>query len=100
MNDVIQSLWIGSHLTAMERLSITSFLEAGHPFHLYAYEDLANVPPGTIVKDGRSLLPESMIFRYTQHNSFGGFSNYFRNKLLLEAGGWWVDTDEIGTAHV
>ena len=32
---MIQSMWIGSRLSVMERLSIQSYLEQGHPFHLY-----------------------------------------------------------------
>lgn len=48
---VIQSLWIGGSLSVMEQLCITSFLKNGHPFHLYTYEDVKNIPDGTIVKD-------------------------------------------------
>ena len=29
------------------------------------------------------------------YKSFAGFSNFFRYKLLLEKGGWWVDTDVV-----
>ena len=34
-------------------------------------------------------------FRYRDHLSYAGFSNYFRYKLLLERGGWWVDLDTV-----
>ena len=33
--------------------------------------------------------------QYRDHDSYAGFSNYFRYTLLLERGGWWVDTDLI-----
>jgi hypothetical protein len=36
-----------------------------------------------------------MIFKYRDVDSYAGFSNYFRYKLLLERGGWWVDTDMV-----
>lgn len=94
-NKVIQGLWIGSELSAMERLSIASFLANGHEYHLYIYDDVRNVPEGTAVKDGNEILPASMIFRYEAQKSFSAFSNFFRYKLLLERGGWWADSDMV-----
>ena len=64
-------------------------------YHLYTYGYISNVPDGAIVKDGREILAESRIFQYRDHKSYSGFSNFFRYKLLLERGGWWVDTDTI-----
>jgi hypothetical protein len=95
MSDVIQGLWVGSKLSAMERISISSFLAHGHEYHLYAYDQVDGVPAGTIVKDASEILPSSQIFQYREHKSYSGFSNFFRYKLLLERGGWWVDTDLI-----
>lgn len=95
MSDPIQSLWIGERLSTMERLAVASFLANGHEFHLYVYSDVANIPPGTTVRDGNEILPSSMIFQYRDRPSYSGFSNYFRYKLLLDRGGWWVDTDLI-----
>jgi len=94
-NAVMQGLWIGTQLSTLERLSIASFLQNGHAYHLYTYGDVCNVPAGTIVKDGRDILPESRIFQYRDHKSYSAFSNFFRYKLLLEQGGWWVDTDTV-----
>jgi len=93
--DVIQSLWIGPRLSAMERLTIQSFLHNGHEFHLYVYDHVDGIPEGTTVCDGNEILPQSMIFVYRDHQSYSGFSNYFRYKLLLDRGGWWVDTDQV-----
>jgi hypothetical protein len=90
-----QGLWVGRRLSFMERLSIASFLHHGHEYHLYTYGPVEGVPEGAVVLDGGSILPESMIFQYREHASYAGFSNYFRYKLLLERGGWWVDTDTI-----
>ena len=92
---LIQSLWIGDRLSTMERLCVTSFLEHGHPFHLYVYDEVANVPTGAVVKDAAEILPRDKIFRYKEHDSVAGFANLFRYKLLLERGSFWVDTDEI-----
>jgi hypothetical protein len=90
----IQGLWVGDELSAMERLCILSFLQHRHPFRLYTYGAVRNIPPGTEIHDGNEILPRSAIFRYA-NGSFAGFANFFRYKLLLENGGWWVDLDTI-----
>jgi hypothetical protein len=95
VNRIVQGLWIGSDLSALEYLSISSFLANGHEYHLYTYGDVGNVPAGTVVKDGAEILPDSMIFQYRQHKSYSAFSNFFRYKLLLDRGGWWIDTDLV-----
>ena len=95
MSDVIQSLWIGPRLSTMERLSVLSFLDHGHEYHLYAYEDVAEIPRGAVVRDAREILPASAIFQYADYDTYSGFSNFFRYKLLVERGGWWVDTDVV-----
>ena len=94
-NKIIQSLWIGSELSVMEQLSISSFLINGHDYHLYVYDDLKNVPSGAVVMDASAILPSSRIFQYKKFPSYAGFANFFRYKLLLERGGWWADTDVI-----
>jgi hypothetical protein len=96
--DVVQSLWIGDRLGAMERLAIQSFLDHGHEFHLYCYDGVDGVPAGTTVRNGRDILPADRIFAYSEgfaKDSPAAFSNFFRYKLLLERGGWWVDTDVV-----
>jgi hypothetical protein len=98
MKVVIQSLWIGRPLSLIEQLSITSFLQNGHEYHLYCYGEVKNVPAGTTLRDGAEILPASEIFCYQQgpgKGSVAAFSNLFRYKLLLEKGGWWVDTDVV-----
>ncbi|MCH8962732.1 MAG: hypothetical protein IH820_15795 [Bacteroidetes bacterium] len=95
MNAIIQGLWVGSELSMMEQLSITSFLRHGHDYHLYVYGDVAHVPEGAVIRDGNAILPASMIFQYKHRKSYSGFSNYFRYKLLLENGGWWADMDIV-----
>src|SRR5215813_4517891 len=79
----------------MEQLSIASFLQNGHEYHLYVYDEVKNVPAGAVIKDASEILPASRIFQYKYQASYAGFANYFRYKLLLERGGWWVDTDVI-----
>jgi hypothetical protein len=91
----IQSLWVGPRLSVMEQVSIASFLHHGHEYHLFTYGPVEGLPAGAVLEDARSILPDSMIFQYRDHASYAGFSNYFRYKLLLERGGWWVDTDTV-----
>lgn len=102
MSNIIQGLWIGGELSVMEVLSIKSFLDNGHEYHLYTYGDVKNVPEGTIIKDGNEILPEKDIFTYQSgfgKGSYSAFSNYFRYMLLLLKGGWWVDTDMVSVKH-
>jgi hypothetical protein len=94
MNEVIQGLWIGGRLSTMERLCVRSFLCHGHKFHLYAYGPVENVPMGTCLRDASEILPAAAIFQY-ENGSYAGFANFFRYKLLLERGGWWVDMDTV-----
>ena len=98
---------IGARLSTLEQLSIQSFLDHGHAFHLYVYQDLDDPPPGTVLKDANEILPASEIFQYPDRKSVAAFANIFRYKLLLERGGWWADTDmvclrplELSDAHV
>lgn len=95
INKIIQGLWIGHELSLMEQLSISSFLQTGHDYHLYVYDDVKYVPAGTVIIDGNEMLPSSCIFQYKGRPSYAGFANFFRYKLLLELGGWWADTDTI-----
>ncbi|MCD7930759.1 MAG: hypothetical protein LUH15_04995 [Tannerellaceae bacterium] len=93
-NNPIQSLWVGTHLSSMEILCINSYLANGHEFHLYAYNEILNVPEGTIVKDASEIIPKKDMYV----DNFGGYvnlSNQFRFTMLYELGGWWVDMDTV-----
>ena len=82
----------------MEQLTIRSFLDKGHPFHLYTYADIDGIPAGTVVRSGEEILPAAEIFCYQRgfgKGSTSAFANGFRYKLLLERGGWWVDMDVV-----
>jgi len=100
-NPPIQSLWIGGKLSLMEQLTINSFINNGHEFHLYVYDEI-ETPINHLVKikDANEILDRKHIFSYKNYNQFGhgkgsvsGFSDIFRYKLLYEKGGWWVDMD-------
>lgn len=95
---VMQSLWIGTQLGDLQRLSIQSFLAHGHTYHLFAYDDVGPVPDGAVVIDAATVLPRDAVFTYKHGfgaGSHSAFSNLFRYVLLHERGGWWVDLDLI-----
>ena len=95
LNKTIQGLWIGPELSLMEQLSISSFLQNGHDYHLYVYDEVKNIPSGTVIRNANEILPAARIFQYKHRPTYAGFSNFFRYKLLLDRGGWWADSDTI-----
>ena len=95
----IQALWVGNSLSPIEQLSIKSFLALGHPYHLYTYEDIANVPEGTTIKDANKIISFSKFF-LCPHRKYTPFSDWFRWELLNKQGGYWMDTDMIALKPV
>jgi hypothetical protein len=96
----IQMLWVEGPLSPLERLSIASFMQCGHPVHLYVYGQVDGVPEGVTVLDGRSILPEGRICRYGPAAGPGAgslalFANLFRYALLDRQGGVWSDCDIV-----
>jgi hypothetical protein len=54
----------------MEQLSISSFLQNGHDYHLYVYDEVKNVPAGTVVRNANEILPAVRIFQYKDRPSY------------------------------
>lgn len=94
MSNIMQSLWIGPKLSNMEKLSMKSFIDNGHEYHLYTYGKVEGIPDGVIIKDGNEIIDKSKIYRY-KSGSVSAFSNLFRFTMLYKKGGYWVDTDMI-----
>ncbi len=102
-NKIINGLWVGNELSSIELLTLHSFTEHGHEFHLWVYESITNeLPKNVILRDANEIIPASEIFRRKYDDpiykigkgSIGApFSDLFRYKLLYEFGGWWVDMD-------
>ena len=98
---IVQSLWVGETLSLLEQLCIRSFISNGHHFHLYVYQEPANIPSGTIIKDANEIIPEQHIFTYKRgfftrnKDSYAGFADWFRWALLSRKGNFWVDMDVI-----
>jgi hypothetical protein len=95
-----QSLWVGKRLRWIGRLAIKSYLDHGWRFQLYAYDDVADVPPGCEVLSASAIIPEKEVFTEgtgsgLHAGSVGAFSDLFRYRLLYERGGMWTDTDVV-----
>lgn len=100
-NKTVHGLWIGLKISAIELLTVKSFLNKGHRFFLWLYDPL-ELPEweGLYIRDASTILSRDFIFTYKNGNEFGhgkgslaGFSDLFRYKLLHLHGGWWTDMD-------
>jgi len=91
---VIQSFWHGADISVLERLSMSSFLSFGHPFHLYTYDEVKGVPLGVEQRDAGSIIPRTSLFTNLK-GSVGIFADWFRQELLFDRGGFWVDLDVV-----
>ncbi len=94
----VRSLWIGSRLPDAQRACVESFMRVGHPFELFTYGAVENVPDGARVRDAGEIVSRERVFRYGPAagpgaGSLGAFSNLFRYTLLDREGGYWVDCD-------
>lgn len=88
-------LWIGSGLSKIEQLCIRSFQDHGHRFVLYTYDDIANVPSGTDVRDASGLVSRTDLQEFIRRGTMAGFSDWFRWTMLYKQGGYWVDMDMV-----
>ncbi len=88
-------LWVGTELSAIEQLSMRSFVACGHDVELFTYGKVVGIPGGVRVRDANEVLPESRVFYYKRRRSVAAFANWFRYRMLYEQGGVWVDTDVI-----
>lgn len=99
--ETVNGLWIKGPLSALEWLTILSFQQHGFRFQLWTYEpSTIHAPSFTIVKNAADILPKEALFSYAHTNRYGhgkdsyaGFSDIFRYKLLYERGGIWTDMD-------
>ncbi len=88
----VQALWIGDTFSELSALCARSFLEMGHPYHLYTYAPVQNLPSGVLCKDATEILPKTSVYR-TKSRGYAPFSDWFRFALMDQRGGYYVDTD-------
>lgn len=100
----VHALWIGDKkLTNMQLLTLHSFSSMGAEFNLWSYEEIDTKNIKNVkLKDANKIISKKEIFKYPSEmllgfgeNSFVGFSEIFRYKVLYELGGWWSDMDVV-----
>ncbi|HWL58450.1 MAG TPA: glycosyltransferase family 2 protein [Paracoccus sp. (in: a-proteobacteria)] len=90
----IGSLWIGGALSWLEIASIRSFVDLGHDYILYAYDEIPNVPEGARLRDAREIWDTDSIQVYS-NQSPALHADIFRVMMVAQTGRAWVDTDII-----
>lgn len=91
----IGSLWIGQRLGDLELASIRSFQRMGHPFTLYSYDPIENLPDGIELAPAADILPVRQILRHSRDQSPAPHSDLFRYAMISLTGKTWVDMDMI-----
>ncbi|MEM7076146.1 MAG: hypothetical protein AAGA28_18675 [Pseudomonadota bacterium] len=96
MTDTVATLWIGHHLSWLERLSLKSFHDVGQTPVLYTYDEIEDVPDYVELRDARTVMDK----RFTQCH-WGKdrlddpriHSDIFRVMLMRRTDHIWVDAD-------
>lgn len=91
----IHTLWIGDHLSSLERICLSSFLYHGHSVTVHTFTPDLNVPAGVRVLDASPVWPFLELRRYA-NGSVALTSNYMRWAILQQyQGAIWVDADVL-----
>jgi hypothetical protein len=90
LSETVNSFWQGDPLPPLVRACLRSFIRQGHGVRLYSYQTL-DVPPGVSLANAADLIPPDHVSRL--QGNIAMFTDLFRYQLLLDRGGWWVDTD-------
>lgn len=85
------SMWYGKPLDKMELIVLKSFLEHGHTFKLYLYDQSIEVPDGIEKGDANEIIPINKFFGPIPNT----FSDMFRYKMLSLEDTCWVDMDVV-----
>ena len=91
----LSSLWIGSALGPIEKLSLSSAVATGMEPTLWSYNPVEGVPDGVRLADASDILRPSEIFKNPDRDTFAGFSNLFRYVLLAKVNTIWFDLDMV-----
>lgn len=88
----VAMLWFGNPMTAIQRLSIRSFLHYGHEVTIFTYGQI-EAPSGVKFADAGEIIGQDKIF--LSHDSYAAFSDVFRYRMLAQSDFLWVDADTI-----
>jgi hypothetical protein len=88
----IHTLWVGSELSPLEWLCLSSWVRLGYSVVLHTYNDLP-VPKGVALFDAQNLIPKSKIFRNQRNGSLAVFADIYRVMILKRFDALWFDAD-------
>ena len=101
--DACHTLWVSGKLSLLEQLTIVLLQKHGHSVHLWSYENIQNVPPGTILRDAREILPYESVFSFQGKplpliprggiGSLSHWSDQFQLGVLYKEGGIYLQLD-------
>jgi hypothetical protein len=102
------SVWIGSKLGLMEKLTLQLLLDAGHSPILWTTENVVGVPRNVEIRKVPKDYIQPIGFQGHPHTgipnggigSFAHWSDYFAFKTLYENGGIWVQMDVAVTKKI
>jgi hypothetical protein len=89
----ICSFWHGE-LTWLERMCVASFVEKGHAFALYTYDDVV-LPAGAERRSAATIIPKDQMFFYKRDRTPAVFADLFRLELMRREAGIWADCDVL-----
>lgn len=91
----VSGLWVGNRLPILQQLSIRTFLDYGHKYILYVYDNVKNIPEGVEVRNGNDILDETVV-PINLFSSLACFSDAFRLHLFAkQPKAFYVDTDHM-----
>jgi hypothetical protein len=94
MSDRIFTFWGGGRLGFIERLCLTSMVNAGHIVDLYSFDRDLQAPDGVNVRSADNVISADK----TPKNGFGSwalFADIFRYHGLQQNAGIWLDLDVV-----
>lgn len=91
----VGSLWIGGKLPPLARLCLGSFIEKGHRFTLYSYDDVPNAPAGVDLADADPIFSRTEFAPIFEARQFARVADFFRYRMVEQTGKLWVDTDVL-----
>lgn len=98
---VVNSCWFGNSLGEMELLTINSYVDNGHIFRLWTYNDVTQpLPNGVVIGNASEIIDREQLFALAgkdthpqQNTKYLWLAKIFQFKFLYEKGGWWTDMD-------
>lgn len=96
MPDTVATLWIGSKLSFLERLSLKSFHDVGQTPILYLYDKVEDPPPYVEIRDAQEVMHEAFVQQHWGKDRLDDpriHSDIFRVMLMRKTDHIWVDAD-------